>query len=254
LGDSEWAVAPGSEEPEDERTLPAFLAGVLAGLVALGLIWAGAALVTGRGPDPRAGADRGAVDAAASTSPAAEAVPEPSGEDETASPVTPTDRCRRADAELAAPLHAAVPGLDRWEIHVGAMNKLVAGEITLAQATAFWTQTRVGARRSLDHFYSVARRVPSTKPDCPAPDSVARASAELRACVRHVVREQEALDTAGTAMGTWRNHVHDMEMLRRGDLSPTVATQMWLANWQRGVRELGAYRGAAQAVDRARPC
>ena len=43
-------------------------------------------------------------------------------------------------------------------------------------------------------------------------------------------------------------------MLEMGHLSPANATAMWLANWQRGVRELKAFRTADRAVDRSRGC
>ena len=37
-----------------------------------------------------------------------------------------------------------------------------------------------------------------------------------------------------------------MDMLRMGTLSPEKATEMWLAMWRRGVRDLDAYRAAAR--------
>jgi hypothetical protein len=164
------------------------------------------------------------------------------------------DGCRQAEAQLAGALRAAAPGLDQWAVHIGAMNKLVVGAITLRQATAFWNQTRVGAARNVQGFFTAVRRVPDVRRECPAPGASAQAGATVRACARHVAAQQRALDAAGTSLGTWRSHFHDMEMLRLGRMSPGTATRMWLASWQQGDRELRAYRAAARAADRAGPC
>src|SRR5688572_4780151 len=49
-----------------------------------------------------------------------------------ASPPSTTDtraqRCQDAARVLEAPLDAARPALEQWQVHVGAMNKLVVGE------------------------------------------------------------------------------------------------------------------------------
>jgi predicted RNA-binding Zn ribbon-like protein len=226
---------------------PAFLIGALAGIVALGLIWAMTTVLTGSDN----GTDNGQV-ARTPATPATGA--EPTQHAQASPPSGPEDRCRQADAELARPLRAAVPALDQWEIHVGAMNKLVVGAITLQQATAFWHQTRVGAHQRLNRFYAAAREVPLAGVGCPSPGALPQASRELRSCAQHVAQERQALGAARIAMRTWRRHVRDMEMLRTGHLSPAAAQRMWLANWQRGVRELEAYRGAKRAVDRSTTC
>jgi hypothetical protein len=53
-------------------------------------------------------------------------------------------RCSQAAVALKHTLHHAAGSVAQWEVHVGAMNKLVTGVISLRQATAFWNQTRVG--------------------------------------------------------------------------------------------------------------
>jgi hypothetical protein len=122
------------------------------------------------------------------------------------------------------------------------MNKLVAGELTLQQATAFWNQTRVGAQRQIDRFQeamATLRRQGGV--DCPAPTMLSPASSELHACAQRVAGDVRTLQAARTAISTWDEHVRHMEMLRMGTMSPAQATRLWLSLWHRGVHELDAY-------------
>lgn len=160
---------------------------------------------------------------------------------------TRAQRCVDAARALEAPLQAARPALRQWDVHVGAMNKLVVGEITLQQATAFWNRTRLGAQRNVERFRTAWDDVERTGVDCPAPDLMGPAPAPVRACSRLVAAELGVLRTARTSVTTWDKHVHHMDMLRMGTLSPEDATQMWLTMWKRGVQELRSYRTAAQA-------
>jgi hypothetical protein len=247
MGETEWAAPPPAHDGPGRRgTISAFLVGALAGLVALGVVWAVTVILT----DPDADPDGVATTAVTRT---ATTGTEPSPETEAPTP-TPTDRCRQAAAELAAPLRVAVPALDQWEVHVGAMNKLVLGAITPEQAAEFWEQSKVGAKRNLARFDSASKQVPAAGVCPSSPGALAQASAELRSCTRHVAQERRALEAARTAIRTWKRHVRDMAMLEMGHLSPADATQMWLANWQRGVRELEAYRSADRAVSRSGSC
>ena len=247
MGETGWTAAEENAERAGGRTIPAFLSGALAGILVLGLIWAATAALR----DTFTGTGQAATTPV--TSPATTTA-DPIRVVEASRPPTRKDRCRRADAELAAPLRAATPALDQWEIHVGAMNKLVVGAITPQQAGAFWSQTRAGAERNLANFDSASRRVRSAVVECPPPSTLSQASGALRACAQHVVREQQGLETARIAMRTWRTHIRDMKMLDMGHLSPVVATQLWLANWQRGVRELRTYRSATRAMDGPAAC
>jgi hypothetical protein len=160
---------------------------------------------------------------------------------------TRATRCSEAAAALEAPLGAAGPALRQWDVHVDAMNKLVVGEITLQQATAFWNQTRLGAQRNVDRFRKAWTALERTGVDCPAPALLGPAPAALRSCSRLVEAELGVARTAKTSIGTWDTHVHHMDMLRMGTLSPEKATEMWLAMWRRGVRDLDAYRAAARS-------
>lgn len=255
MGETEWAAAPGYEAVDGRRTAPAFLVGVLAGMVALAVVWAMTVVLSGTGGDTRTDSGRAAAPTAAA--PTASATPstgaaEPS--QQAGAAPSQADRCRRADAELARPLRAARPALDQWEVHVGAMNKLVVGAITPAQAGAFWSRSKVGAIRNLARFHAATRRVPLAGVDCPDPGAVTQASPGLRPCARHVARERDALEAAEIALRTWKRHIRDMRMLDMGHLSPDRANRLWLANWQRGVRELQTFRDADRAVERGRGC
>jgi hypothetical protein len=247
MGETLWAAPEEHEEPAGGRAIPAFVAGALAGILVLGLIWAATVVLR----------DNGAPTRPAATTPVASnaaAAAEPTWQAEALRPPSRTDRCRRADTDLAVPLRAAAPALDQWEVHVGAMNKLVVGAITPQQASAFWSQTRTGAERNLAHFDSVSRRARLAGVDCLPPGTLSHASGALRACAQHVVRERRTLEAARTALQTWRTHIRDMKMLDMGHLSPAVATRLWLANWHRGVRELRTYRTATRAMDGLATC
>ena len=251
MGETEWAAAPEYEEAADERTIPVFLVGALVGMVVLAVVWAMTAVLAGTNGETSTDTSRAATTAAPT---AGTTGAEPSEQASASGVPGQVDRCRQADVELARPLRAADPALDQWEIHVGAMNKLVVGAITPAQAGAFWAQTKVGAVRNLDRYEAATRKVPSAGVDCPDPDRLAQVSSDLKSCARHVDREQQALAAAGTALRTWKAHIRDMKMLDMGHLSPDKATALWLANWHRGVRELDAFRTADRAVDRSRGC
>lgn len=159
---------------------------------------------------------------------------------------TRAERCSEAAAGLEAALDAARPALRQWDVHVEAMNQLVVGEITLQQATRFWDRTRLGAQRNVDHFREAWKALERSGVDCPAPDLLGPAPAEVRSCSRIVDAELGVARAARTSISTWDMHVQHMDMLRMGTLSPEKATEMWLDMWQRGMRDLGAYRAAAR--------
>lgn len=156
------------------------------------------------------------------------------------------ERCSQATDVLRGPVEAARPALRQWDVHVDAMNDLVRGEITLQQATRFWNRTRLGAQRNIDHFGTAYADAQRTGVDCPAPDLMGPSPATVRSCARRVTAELGVLRAARTSIDTWDSHVHHMDMLRMGTMSPQEATDLWLTMWQRGVRDLDAYRAAAR--------
>jgi hypothetical protein len=230
------------------RPIIGFLVGLLVGMTVLALVWItvssmGGGSVTVTGSDDAATVQPGGV---------------ASQEEQPDEPAGPTalQLCRRADAEVKEGLHAAGPALGQWEVHVGAMNKLVVGAITLGQATTFWNQTRIAARRHLETFQEAARQATSHMGTCHRPVAAMSpgASGALRSCTRRVAADREALQAARTAITTWGHHVMDMEMLRTGHLSPARATQMWLASWREGVRQIRAFHEAARVAQDSGSC
>ena len=156
------------------------------------------------------------------------------------------DSCEDMYAALVGPLKAVSPAMTQWEVHIGAMNKLVVGAITLAQAYEFWNQTREGAARNLAKFADARRTFDQRTARCPMP--VGRASDELRDCAAGVAARHRELRRAAVALDSWRTHVRHMEMLRRGEMSPEDATRLWLESWRKGSRQVSAYRSAARGA------
>jgi hypothetical protein len=164
-------------------------------------------------------------------------------------------RCIDAAAATRLPLRRAASSIDQWEVHVGAMNKLVTGAITLQQATVFWNSTRVGARNKVERFEQAWGRLQRHGLDCPSPVMLPSGSPpQLRSCSREVAADVRVLHAAGTAIATWRRHVQAMNMLRMGTMSPSTATQMWLVMWHRGQQEIETYRAAAREADKVPGC
>jgi hypothetical protein len=157
--------------------------------------------------------------------------------------------CRVRWQQQRQPLRAAEASMQQWRVHIEAMNELVAGNITLAQATTFWNQTRKGAIDHIMRFEQAESRYRTTAPACNT-NSLQQADGATipvgaRDCIHAAVAGDRVLAAANTAITTWRGHVHDMEMLRMGTLSPAKATQMWHMYWHMGQRQLAAYRHAS---------
>lgn len=180
-----------------------------------------------------------------------------------ASSSTPRQEARAVLAQCGAMwrdqtpvLRAAQRAIAQWDVHVGAMNQLVAGKITLAQATQFWGRTRVGAARRVADFQAADTRYLDRAARCETgglPPSV-RHTAALPSCARAVARREDVLLTARTTIGTWHRHITNMEMLRMGQLSPTQATRMWLKMWRRGVAEIDRYHAALARTQDSGSC
>ena len=231
LEDSRWDVA---------SLVTGLVVGlILVGGVCLSFVAFGASVEHDKGP----GVARSGDALSATTATASPPSVEPS----------PLERCAAAAQALQRPLQLARPALDQWDVHIGAMNKLVVGAITLPQATAFWNQTRVGAYHRIGRFNDADADLGRQALDCPDPLLLGSgAPPALRACAQHVAAELDALETARTAITTWKHHVEAMDQLRLGQLSPAAATRMWLSMWRRGAQELAEFRGAEHAA-RQRP-
>jgi Mrp family chromosome partitioning ATPase len=160
--------------------------------------------------------------------------------------------CRSIWNAQTAPLHAAAASLEQWQVHVSAMNQLVAGKITLGQAQAFWERTRVEAAQKVRRFHRADRTFAAGQHSCPTlvtsqnpdPDLAA-----LSACRRDIAQRDDALQAARVGIGTWQHHVMDMNMLRAGKMSPTRALRLWNRYWKQGVAELHHYHKQLHQTD-----
>jgi hypothetical protein len=127
------------------------------------------------------------------------------------------------------------------------MNQLVAGKISLAQATAFWARTRVGAADRVAAFRSADAGYLAGSPRCETGRLPASAvSPALASCARSVNGRENVLARARTAIDTWHKHIEAMEMLRMGQTSPAQATRMWLKMWRMGSRQIDGYHAAVR--------
>jgi hypothetical protein len=157
---------------------------------------------------------------------------------------TAVEECRAVWEAQEQPLQAAAISLAQWQVHVDAMNQLVAGEITLAQATAFWEETRIQAADNVTAFTEAESDYVASDPSCPTPvipDGVVVDTEVLAACENGIAARDEALNAAGVSIRTWHHHVMDMDLLRAGKLSPELAVELWQRYWRQGVDELAAY-------------
>lgn len=219
----------------------AFLGGIAVGIVLLVLSW----LIV----SPNSGSGGGTDQARLSGERSPSATPSATASAQLRPQPDRMQRCIDAATELKRPLRRAASSVDQWEVHVGAMNKLVVGAISLRQANAFWSQTRVGAHHLVAEFERASARLQRHGVDCPQPTLLPSGSSpQLRSCARQVAADVRVLDAARTAIGTWRRHVRDMDMLRMGKMTPVTAGRMWLAMWQRGQHEIDSYREAARAA------
>jgi hypothetical protein len=132
------------------------------------------------------------------------------------------------------------------------MNQLVAGRISLDQATRYWQRTGVGAKRNAATFMRQHHMLHNRDLGCAAPATLSETSTRLRQRVDHCQRTidafDELLDSASTAVMTWMHHIHDMNALLAGRISPAQATAMWVKKWQIGSRQLHGYGREARAA------
>jgi len=169
------------------------------------------------------------------------------------------ESCRLANLRQRMAVSAAAVSLAQFQKHMEAMNLLVAGEISLAVATKFWDQTRVAAQGNVAAFYAADKSVAGSVPRCQqlTPDLAsaagpARASAIAR-CAAAAAAQEQVLMLARPTVTTWEHHVHDMEKLRRGELTPSQASAAWIKSWKTGERQYAAYDAAAKKAA-ATPC
>ncbi|NYG07410.1 hypothetical protein BJ986_001897 [Phycicoccus badiiscoriae] len=167
--------------------------------------------------------------------------------------------CRLANLRQKAPLSAAEVSLAQFDKHIDAMNLLVAGKISLSVATTYWDQTRVKAAENARAFHRADQALGANAATCPALDPAVAGPAPyaqvvaIMSCARAITARTTALAQARTAVSTWEHHVHDMEMLRMGHITPAQAVAAWQKAWKTGANQLAAYDEAA-AKATAIPC
>ena len=211
-----------------------FVVGLLAGLLLVSTVWAVQVLL-----EPDEQPDSGA--------PASSSF-RPEAEQTTAStPPSVQETCREVFAMQTESLTAGGPALAQWQVHIGAMNRLVTGVISLEQATAFWDDTRRRARALLDRYDAAQEAYAVRTSRCPGSGSVGDREGLVR-CAAAVSARHLAVRALAVTLGTWDEHVRHMEMLRHGHLSPERAATLWLASWQAGMDEVREYRDAKEAA------
>lgn len=216
------------------------LVGALIGGLVVGVVWLGQVVIT-RDNEP-SGSDGAIRQSSGQHGPADSG--EPAGDG-----TTRLERCAEVYTAQDEPLRAADAALGQWEVHIGAMNKLVVGAITLKQARQFWNQTRVRAASGLDDFATADQRFDQRTARCPVPARSAEATTGLESCHQAVAARKQAIRLATVALRTWEEHVHHMNMLRAGDMTPEEATALWLQSWRQGDREARDYRTAEQTAE-----
>jgi hypothetical protein len=216
-----------------------FVAAVIGALV-VGVAWLGQLVFTG---DSDSGRSDEAVQQSGAIEPLADREAPVDGVR------TRLERCQEVFAAQEEPLRAAAASMEQWEVHIGAMNKLVVGAISLKQAYQFWNQTRVGASQRLAAVAAANRDFGKRSARCPPPTGSPGATPMLSGCYRAVAARNGTLSRAGVALRTWQIHVHHMNMLRSGEMTPDEATALWLQSWKQGDREVRAYREAARAAE-----
>lgn len=166
------------------------------------------------------------------------------------------DSCRLSNLRQEALLKSADVALAQFQKHIDAMNLLVSGKISLPVAQTFWEQTRVGAVDNDAVFIAADKAFTATSTGCAAlPPTVAAAApassvAAVSRCAAALTAGSTAAAKARIAVATWEHHIHDMEMLRMGQMTPAQMTVAWNASWKTGQAQLQAYTAATKAADR----
>lgn len=188
--------------------------------------------------------------------PAASATPTP-GHDPSGSLTVAVRHCRDAWRLQGSDLRAARASLDQWNLHVTAMNQLVAGEITVQRARQFWSNTRRGAKERLFDFHQADRRYTHADESCSKAYAVraeTTINTNLNHCATAMVSRDKVLSYARIALDTWQEHIQQMEAFSAGKVTPAQQSQMWVQMWHAGQYQMREYRDAInEAKDAACP-
>jgi hypothetical protein len=149
--------------------------------------------------------------------------------------------CREAWQLQSTSRAAAKLSLAQWRVHIDAMNKLTAGQLTLDQAKQFWAQSRTGASANAAAFRTAQQRYTDSPSRCAVPPETSGDTRALQQCHNAQLAADQELAGARVAIATWQTHIDHMEMLRAGKLDPTHALHLWTQNWRAGVAQVTAY-------------
>jgi hypothetical protein len=126
---------------------------------------------------------------------------------------------------------AAEATLQEWRLHIDAMDQLVAGEITLAQATALWDASEHGALHRIARFLRLDAALRETPNTCDFRDTTTGVAAQCAEAARAVER---TIAAARTAVRTWKLHIREMDELRAGQITAEQAKERWHQLWKTG--------------------
>jgi hypothetical protein len=153
--------------------------------------------------------------------------------------------CRTAVALAERDLQSADAAMVHWRRHITAMTDLVAGRMTLAQATEFWDATRVAGKRTVTTWQRADGEFRRGSRSCLESSSAGSgpgASCQVRTSAAAVL-----LATERASLRDWRRHIRQMESLRAGRITPEHALHLWDAMYQRGLSGLRQVDEATKA-------
>ena len=160
--------------------------------------------------------------------------------------------CRSTWDAQTPPLRAAATSLSQWKLHIKAMNRLVAGRISLDQAQAFWERTGVRAAQRVRRFDRADAAYTVGQYSCPTlvtSDDPGPSLRAVSACRRDIAQRDDVLQTARLAIDTWHHHVMDMNKLRDHTMSPARAIRRWNKSWKQGAADLHHYHKQRRQTD-----
>jgi hypothetical protein len=160
--------------------------------------------------------------------------------------------CRSAWDAQTQPLRAAAASLSQWKLDIDAMNRLVAGRISLDQARAFWNRTGVPAAQRVRRFDGADATYTVGQYLCPTLVTSENPGPRLRtvsACRHEIAQRDDVLRAARAAIDTWHQHVMGMNELQDRATSPARAIRRWNKYWKHGVAELHHYHKQLRQTD-----
>lgn len=197
-------------------------------LVALGFI-AGAFLLlspNARDDDPEDSSNDGDQTPAAVESTVTATTPDVTAADARA-------ECQNLLARQAQVTVTADQTMAQWRLHIDAMNQLVAGAIDLEQATAFWKSSEDAAKRRIAAFERADAALRSDAGECVPPAD--------KTCRTATKEWSHVLAAARPAAETWMHHIHDMDALMAGEVTPEQALAAWVDKWREGQQQIRVY-------------